>query len=174
MSFDMQQLNHSSLPPATMVSQAPPTLTTMVDFRERLSAAMEHAGVASGDLAAFLKISPQALRKIEVGTSKSLSAENCAKAARHLRVDHYWLATGEGEMAPRLTCNIEKPVHTETAYAVHDTGPLNQWPAWPFQTVPPVDYARLTERQKGVVEGYARALIDANTNHPQHARPRAA
>ncbi len=48
-----------------------------------------------------LGVTYQAIRKLELGTSKSLSAENNVRAARFLDVDAFWLATGEGQPRPQ-------------------------------------------------------------------------
>ncbi len=60
------------------------------------------------------------------GSSKALTAENTAKAARFLRVDWYWLATGEGEMEPA--------------------------PSWPIQRIPVDRYMHLEPADRGFVK----------------------
>jgi transcriptional regulator with XRE-family HTH domain len=66
-------------------------------FGKRLSAAMEAAEKDRAALAAALGVSVQAIGQTIRSDSKSMTAENAAKAARFLGVDLYWLATGEGE-----------------------------------------------------------------------------
>lgn len=70
----------------------------MVDYTERLACAMKHAGASKPALAKAVGISYQAVKKVLDGGSRSLTAENNAKAARFLGVSSHWLATGEGEM----------------------------------------------------------------------------
>lgn len=46
-------------------------------------------------------------------------------------------------------------------------------PRWPFENISAEDYARLTDRQQGMVEGYIRSLIEYGTQNKsgnsQHA-----
>jgi transcriptional regulator with XRE-family HTH domain len=72
-------------------------------YGKRLEKAMEAAGKTRKELAATLGCSPQAVGMVITGAGKQerfLSVENHAEAARFLRVDSYWLATGKGEMRP--------------------------------------------------------------------------
>ena len=72
----------------------------MVEFIDRLKEALKLSGKTLEELRKHLGISYQASKKFEAGTSKSMTAENCAKTARYLEVDWYWLATGEGAARP--------------------------------------------------------------------------
>lgn len=133
-----------------MVTVKPNTLSTMVDYWERLSEALKYAGVTVKQLQDHLSVSYQAMKKLEDGKTKSLTAENNAKAARYLGVDSYWLATGQGEKV--------KAMGTHTA-----TEPIGIYKViqWPFEAVTPDQYDRLGERQKGMVEGYVRGLLES-------------
>lgn len=75
------------------------TLPAM-SYGQRLAQAMELARVDRARLARELEVSVQAIGQVLLGKSKSLTADKSAKAARLLRVDHFWLATGEGEPRP--------------------------------------------------------------------------
>ena len=70
-------------------------------YGKRLARAMELARLTDKDarakLAKALGITVQAVGQTLTGSTKAFSAETSAKAARFLKVDHYWLATGEGE-----------------------------------------------------------------------------
>lgn len=66
------------------------------DYGERLQDAMTAAGVGITALADHLGVSYQAVKKVLNGGSKSLAAENNAKAAALLGCSGDWLATGEG------------------------------------------------------------------------------
>lgn len=66
-------------------------------YKERLAAAMERASADVHSVAKALDISYTAVKKVVDGKSNALTAENNAKAARFLKVDSDWLATGEGE-----------------------------------------------------------------------------
>lgn len=73
----------------------------VMKYAQRLQAAMDQAGATRVDLAKELSISQQAVGMILTsagGRDRTLSTENNAKAARFLRVDPVWLATGEGDM----------------------------------------------------------------------------
>lgn len=52
---------------------------------------------ARAKLAAALGISVQAVGGVLNGSQKAFAPDNSARAARFLKVDHFWLATGEGE-----------------------------------------------------------------------------
>lgn len=71
-----------------------------MSYGERLAKAMELARVDRAKVAAALEISVQAVGQVLNGQSKAFTADKSAKAARFLKVDHYWLATGEGEPRP--------------------------------------------------------------------------
>lgn len=89
----------------------------MVDYKERLTHALTLASRTTKDLQLHLGVTYQAMKKLDDGKTKVLSAENNARAARFLDVDAFWLATGEG--SPR-------PLHP-----------------WPFPMILPSQYAQL-------------------------------
>ena len=91
-------LNHSSNLIATIVLKIWGRFKTMVEYSERLSAAMRSRGVSTQQLADRLMISYQAVKKVLDGKSAAFSAANNAKAARALSVSSEWLATGDGVM----------------------------------------------------------------------------
>ena len=82
----------------------------MSTYAERLKVAMELAGYKGRDarsrLSARLKevqectLSVQAIGQVLNSPTRAFSAEVSARVARLLRVDHFWLATGEGEPRP--------------------------------------------------------------------------
>ena len=57
----------------------------------------------------------------------------------------------------------------------HETGAsyLNSNP-WPFESVSHTDYARLSERQKGLIEGYTKRLIEETEHIKSNGRHKAA
>jgi transcriptional regulator with XRE-family HTH domain len=79
-------------------------------YGERLKQAMVLAGMAGPDgklkrdarerLSRAIGVSVQSVGQVLNGDSKKFAPENSARAARFLRVDHFWLATGEGEPRP--------------------------------------------------------------------------
>lgn len=106
-------------------------------FGERLQAALTAAAKTRGDLCKVLKstdgsfgISESALGQVINGSSKSLNAENTARAARFLQVDSYWLATGEGAMRPPAHRVAEAP-----GLYVTESQLLDRFGRW-LQTLP--------------------------------------
>lgn len=99
MAFDlcMRALNHSSANNATMVQGNAATLSTMVEYKDRLEHAMKAASVSTQELADHLKVSYQAVKKVLDGKTSSFTAQNNAKAADFLGVNASWLATGVGQ-----------------------------------------------------------------------------
>lgn len=87
-------------------------------FAERITAALAGAGKSRADLARVLRspkgtmgISNSGVGQLLAGDSKSMTAENCARAARYLGVSIYWLATCEGPMrgAPNASTMAAEP-----------------------------------------------------------------
>lgn len=82
----------------------------MTTYKERIAAAMggpEVSSQAVHALAKALGVSYTAIKKVvdPEGKSKTLTAENNAKAAKYLRVNADWLATGKGEMRGAVASN---------------------------------------------------------------------
>ena len=67
-----------------------------MSYGTRLEEALTLAGKSRQDLCTAIGISEQAIGQVIQGKTKAFTAENNARAARYLRVDSYWLATGEG------------------------------------------------------------------------------
>ncbi len=70
-------------------------------YGKRLEKALTHAGKSRRELGQYLEMSPQNIGMIINNAKKTdqhLGSEDHAKAARYLRVNAHWLATGEGEM----------------------------------------------------------------------------
>lgn len=172
--FNMHELNHSSDLNATTVQVETPTLSTMVDYWQRISDALKHANASQKQLQEALGISYQAMKKLEEGKTKSLSAENNARAARFLGVNSHWLATGEDTMLASNTPNqrlFQKAASTTCLTAQEPSAPPLS--AWPFLELKPEQYAKLSERQKGIIEGFALALVK-ETPHTKSNGTRAA
>lgn len=72
----------------------------MKTYGERLDAALSKSGKDRAQLSQGIGVSVQAIGQVIAGKTKALTAENSARAARFLSVDHYWLATGEGGPDP--------------------------------------------------------------------------
>ncbi|MBX3634026.1 MAG: helix-turn-helix transcriptional regulator [Rubrivivax sp.] len=74
-------------------------------FGQRLQTALDTSNRKPAELARVLRspkgslgVSTSAVAQVINGASRSLTAENCLRAARFLGVSPYWLATGEGAM----------------------------------------------------------------------------
>lgn len=137
------------------------TLSTMVDFSDRLKKALSHAERQPGDLQKHLPVSYQAIKKVLDGSSKSFSAENCAKAARYLGVSIYWLATGEGNMLD------DQQPHAVNMVAERIAPYKN--PQWPFKHVSPQQIAQLDSHQLCRAEGFIQALITEGDSQEKSA-----
>jgi len=68
------------------------------DYGMRLTTAMHARGVSAQQLAAYLGVSYQAVRKVLRGESTALTAFNNSRASRFLEISSDWLATGDGLM----------------------------------------------------------------------------
>lgn len=141
----------------------------MVDYWDRLEAALLHSGKTLKALQAHLGVSYQAMKKVQDGKTKALTAENNARAARFLGVSGYWLATGEGEMIANVAASAEERQRAGAEHAVTETQKHYLPPvrppgtSWPFSTITPADYSRLGDLQKGLVEGYTKRLLEEST-----------
>lgn len=72
-----------------------------MSYGSRLAEALLIADKSRRELASSIGVSVQAIGQIINSDESMLNAANSAQAARYLRVDHHWLATGEGEARPR-------------------------------------------------------------------------
>jgi len=111
-------------------------------FGQRLELALKLAEKDRSALAEATDLTVQAIGQVIQGKTKALTAENSAKAARFLKVDSYWLATGEGK--PR-------PVGATVA------GPDQ----WPFQRLALDRFLQLTENQQRGIEDSLIKQVDA-------------
>jgi len=116
----------------------------MVEYRDRLSAAMQAANVSASKLAEGLNTSYQAVKKVIDGKSSAFNAANNALAARLLGVSSDWLALGEGDMKSGVV-------------AAPQPSP------WPFSTIPEDQVRKLPPSQLNALQG-AMALAIAQMN----------
>jgi len=70
----------------------------MNTYGDRLEHALQFSGISRKDLCLAIGVTLQALGQVLSGKTKALTSENSAKAARFLKIDHYWLATGQGQI----------------------------------------------------------------------------
>lgn len=148
----------------------------MVDYWDRLHAALQHAGKTTKDLQEHLRVSYQAMKKVEDGKTKALTAENNARAARFLGINSHWLATGEESMLDN------KPPHWgswggDTPGAAEPRAnfaiQIGTEP-WPFTTVTATEYSQLSDFQRGLIEGYTRRLVEELTQGKRNGGAKAA
>lgn len=81
-----------------MVTELSQTISTMVEYKDRLISGMKRANVSIAALSREMGISYQAVKKVVDGFSTSFSAINNAKSAQVLKLNPDWLATGKGSM----------------------------------------------------------------------------
>lgn len=127
MAFDLSipALNHSSAKNATIVHDDPGTIRGMTTFQERLEKAMEKTGTSPRELADGLGLTYQAVKKVVDGKTRQMAADNCAHAAKFLKVNHWWLATGEGAPKPVEVWPFSQDLQTK----VWSLGPDDLWHA---------------------------------------------
>lgn len=83
----------------------------MIEYSERLKAAMDARSTSVTQLASGMGVSYQAVKRVIDGLSKAFSAANNTKAAAFLRISPDWLATGEGAMEALFDVNAR---HVQT------------------------------------------------------------
>lgn len=114
----------------------------MNTYGDRLREALRLSKKDRTALGNALDISIQAIGQVIAGKTKALTAENSAKAAQFLCVDHFWLATGRG-----------------TPQAQSATAPT-----WPFGNYD--DYVQLTPRQQEELQRLVQAFMaGAQSSH---------
>jgi SOS-response transcriptional repressor LexA len=96
--FSIAPLNHGSRIFATAVQTNGETFATVVatpnTYSERLLQAMQDAKIGTAELARAIKVSYQAIRKVQEGGK--FGTENHLKVAQRLGVSSEWLANGKG------------------------------------------------------------------------------
>lgn len=97
-----------------------------MSYSERLKEAMKMANFNRPMLAKATGKSVQAIGQCLTGVTGALTAENSARAASAMKVDHFWLATGEGQARPDR--------------------------AWPFKLFLPEQYDKLDKKYRDDLE----------------------
>lgn len=107
--FVHEPLKHASVIEASMLGDHESKLAFMVGeqtFGDRLAEALgevtpegrpARARIPRAKLATHLKTSESAIGQVINGVTKAMTAANAAKTADFLKVNWYWLATGEGD-----------------------------------------------------------------------------
>lgn len=90
----------------------------MIEYSERLKAAMDARSTSVSQLATGMGVSYQAVKRVLDGLSKAFSAANNTKASAFLRVSPDWLATGVGSMDATFDRNIRPVAAGMRAYPV--------------------------------------------------------
>lgn len=107
------------------------------------------------------KLSVQAIGQVLTTPGRAFSAEISARVARILRVDHYWLATGEGE--PRPPGLSEDAVSWARRYDRLDADGRAKFSAAIVLAQPPVSDKTVEERMPITASSPAR-----NKEHEKH------
>lgn len=103
-------------------------------YAQRLREALRHSGKSRRQLASAIGVTEQAVANVYNGGPRTyFMANNSAEAAAFLGVDHYWLATGKGQMCGRRD--------------------------WPFENVQLVEVQQLSEAERLQLEGGMRVLL---------------
>lgn len=79
----------------------------MIEYGERLEAALKARNTTISQLASGMGVSYQAVKRVIDGLSKAFSAANNTKAAAFLRISPDWLATGQGSMEMGFDANTK-------------------------------------------------------------------
>ncbi len=119
-----------------------------MSYGDRLGQALELSGKERKGLAQALDITVQSVGQIIRGESKSNTAENCVRAARFLRVDPYWLATGEGEPHPKAI-ELKDEREALSVEAVRHA----------------LEFDKLTDGQKGTWQALLEVVTAGNHQH---------
>lgn len=127
----------------------------MVEYKDRLNAAMKDAGYTTATLAADLHVTYQAVKKAQSGNSNGLSAANNSKAAKLLNVSTDWLALGEGAKA---RFSNEFPWPFSTPYSI-------------YESLDDEKRRRLDERMADFLAG---AALSADTDRPDDSQKKIA
>lgn len=107
----------------TMILSSANTLLcklSFVNYGERLEHAIKLAKSSRAAVAQATGRSVQAIGQVIRGDTGALTAENSARAARALGVNHYWLATGEGSATSSADCPLSQELIDELAKLPHD------------------------------------------------------
>ncbi len=109
----------------------------MNNYGARLAEALRIAGRERQELADGINVSVQAIGQVIAGKTKALTAENTALAARFLKVDQFWLATGIGSykvsaggkwpFSVSLESFLELPLEEQQQIAEYLEFRVNKW-----------------------------------------------
>lgn len=113
-------------------------------YGSRLAEAIKLAKSSRKALGLELGISEQAVGMVIRGETSAQTSENCARAARFLRVNYFWLATGEGEARPNE--------------------------GWPFLSFGPGEFFSIDEKTRLEVEDRLLGAIVRLTREPRKRR----
>lgn len=122
-------------------------------YGTRLAEALGLADKDRQQLADAIGVSVQAIGQVIAGKTKALTAENSERAARFLRVDPFWLATGEGA-----------PTKLDSAGAID----------WPFLRVTAQQWEDLPVAERSRIEGFVEAVVLGATTVKSKADHKAA
>lgn len=119
-------------------------LTTSARMAQKLKAALAEKGLSQVELARMCGASKQAVQSwVKTGRiDKSHLPKFVEIFGRPLE---WWLDTDENT--------------STTARLIESSNINNQFNKWPFSSINQKEYAQLSERQMGMVEGYIRAML---------------
>jgi len=123
----------------------------MRTLAERLTWAIQRAGVKQADLARACGVREPSVSNWFKDQTKELKARPLLKAAAFLRVQPMWLGYGEG---PRYYA-LESAIPSTTVAREPDPAP------WPFEHIPPKRWQKLPVQDRQRIETYVEATMQA-------------
>lgn len=125
---------------------------------KRLYVAAQDLRDVSGQsaIARLLGVSPQVIKNWE---SRGISIEGALTAQKIIGCDANWLLSGEPE-AIVYTNTTWTPTQRRASALVTDLPPAQyRDESWPFPTINKAEIARLSENERGQIEGFIKALL---------------
>ena len=101
-----------------------------MSYGKRLDRALTLAGKERKELANAIGVKVQSIGQVINGQTQALTAENSARAAKFLKVDHHWLATGEGLAHPPVGAGTNLSQHALALAKHFDRLPVDDQGVW--------------------------------------------
>jgi hypothetical protein len=131
---------------------------------ERIAKAMASTpGKTQAGLARACGIRPPSVSGWLTGKSKSIDGTNLIKASEYLGVRSKWLATGLGPMTTIEPVGLLPLQEEQKVYKIN---------AWPFKTITPSNWEKLTDSQKMAVESVISSCINTKPNETVKTKAR--
>lgn len=119
---------------------------------ERIIYLRKKRGLTQERLSALSGVAQPTLSRIEKGRVQE--PEKIFEIARALRVNAYFLKTGQGSET-----GSQPPPELDSALVAGEPEPKKYKVAWPFRTITPTEWAQLDDLERDHVEMSARILL---------------